>query len=332
MTTEPGWDKETVAQSAALKKKLEDFDFTLLLGVFQSIFGLTEPLFQVLQSKTVDIKKCQDHIKCTIRVTHLEFKRPQGFVYRSGQWVRIACLMLGTDEYHPFTLTSAPHEETLSLHIRAVGPWTSHLRELYTEDRLVELGFHPKLYLDGPFGEGHQEWIDFDVSVLVGGGIGVTPFASILKDLVVKSSNKAKIQCKKVYFIWVTRTQRQFEWVSDIIREVEEMDTLELVSVHIYITQLAQKFDLRTTMLYVTERHFQKVWNRSLFTGLRSITHFGRPPFVAFLSSLQEVHPEVHKMGVFSCGPPGLTKNVEKACQQMNKKDQAHFVHHYENF
>lgn len=53
----------------------------------------------------------------------------------------------------------------------------------------------------------------------------------------------------KVYFIWVTRTQRQFEWVFDIIREVEEMDTDELVSVHTYITQVAEKFDLRTTML-----------------------------------------------------------------------------------
>ncbi|XP_029009702.1 dual oxidase 1 [Betta splendens] len=265
-------------------------------------------------------------------VTHLEFKRPQGFVYRSGQWVRIACLILGTDEYHPFTLTSAPHEETLSLHIRAVGPWTSRLRELYTEESLVELGGYPKLYLDGPFGEGHQEWIDFEVSVLVGGGIGVTPFASILKDLVFKSSIKSKVLCKKVYFIWVTRTQRQFEWVSDIIREVEEMDTQELVAVHTYITQVAEKFDLRTTMLYVCERHFQKVWNRSLFTGLRSVTHFGRPPFVSFFSSLQEVYPEVGKIGVFSCGPPGLTKNVEKACQQMNRKDQAHFMHHYENF
>ncbi|XP_077372320.1 dual oxidase 2 isoform X2 [Festucalex cinctus] len=265
-------------------------------------------------------------------VTHLEFKRPKGFVYRSGQWVRIACLMLGTDEYHPFTLTSAPHEETLSLHIRAVGPWTSRLRELYSEESLIELGAYPKLYLDGPFGEGHQEWTDFEVSVLVGGGIGVTPFASILKDLVFKSSIKSKIQCQKVYFIWVTRTQRQFEWVSDIIREVEEMDSLELVSVHTYITQVAQKFDLRTTMLYVCERHFQKVWNRSLFTGLRSVTHFGRPPFVSFFSSLQEVHPEVSKIGVFSCGPPGLTKNVEKACQHMNKRDQALFMHHYENF
>ena len=44
---------------------------------------------------------------------------------------------------------------------------------------------------------------------------------------------------------------------------------------------------------YICERHFQKVLNRSLFTGLRSITHFGRPPFERFFSSLQEVHPKV---------------------------------------
>lgn len=44
---------------------------------------------------------------------------------------------------------------------------------------------------------------------------------------------------------------------------------------------------------YICERHFQKVLNRSLFTGLRSVTHFGRPPFVLFFNSLQEVHPQV---------------------------------------
>ncbi|XP_053129203.1 dual oxidase 2-like isoform X1 [Hemicordylus capensis] len=265
-------------------------------------------------------------------VTHLEFQRPQDFDYRSGQWVRIACLSLGTNEYHPFTLTSAPHEDTLSLHIRAAGPWTTRLRELYSPESIMEIGRYPKLYLDGPFGEGHQEWNQFEVSVLVGGGIGVTPFAAILKDLVFKSSVGSRILCKKIYFIWVTRTQRQFEWMADIIREVEENDQSDLVSVHIYITQLAEKFDLRTTMLYICERHFQKVLNKSLFTGLRSITHFGRPPFIPFFCSLQEVHPEVKKIGVFSCGPPGMTKNVEKACQKINKRDQTHFIHHYENF
>uniref|UniRef100_A0A4X1VH22 NAD(P)H oxidase (H2O2-forming) n=1 Tax=Sus scrofa TaxID=9823 RepID=A0A4X1VH22_PIG len=265
-------------------------------------------------------------------VTHLQFQRPQGFEYKSGQWVRIACLALGTTEYHPFTLTSAPHEDTLSLHIRAAGPWTTRLREIYSPPTDDNCAKYPKLYLDGPFGEGHQEWHKFEVSVLVGGGIGVTPFASILKDLVFKSSVSCQVFCKKIYFIWVTRTQRQFEWLADIIREVEENDHRDLVSVHIYITQLAEKFDLRTTMLYICERHFQKVLNRSLFTGLRSITHFGRPPFEPFFNSLQEVHPQVRKIGVFSCGPPGMTKNVEKACQLINRQDRTHFSHHYENF
>lgn len=265
-------------------------------------------------------------------VTYLQFQRPKTFEYKSGQWVRIACLSLGTNEYHPFTLTSAPHEDTLSLHIRAVGPWTTRLREIYSPPVGGTSARYPKLYLDGPFGEGHQEWHKFEVSVLVGGGIGVTPFASILKDLVFKSSMGTQMLCKKIYFIWVTRTQRQFEWLADIIREVEENDSRDLVSVHIYITQLAEKFDLRTIMLYICERHFQKVLNRSLFTGLRSVTHFGRPPFELFLDSLQEVHPQVHKIGVFSCGPPGMTKDVEKACQLINRQDRAHFVHHYENF
>ena len=55
-----------------------------------------------------------------------------------------------------------------------------------------------QIFLDGPYGEGHQDWYKYDVAVLVGGGIGVTPFASILKDIAYRSKNKEKIQCKKV--------------------------------------------------------------------------------------------------------------------------------------
>ena len=52
--------------------------------------------------------------------------------------------------------------------------------------------------MDGPYGEGHQDWHRYDVSILVGGGIGVTPFASILKDIVEKSRSNVKFQCRKV--------------------------------------------------------------------------------------------------------------------------------------
>ncbi|CAH1797386.1 unnamed protein product [Owenia fusiformis] len=264
-------------------------------------------------------------------VTHLEFKKPLNFEYKSGQWVRIASLAQNGSEYHPFTLTSAPHEETLSVHVRSVGPWTSNLRQTYDPSKLLDSPY-PKLFLDGPFGEGHQDWYKFDIAVLVGGGIGVTPFASILKDLVEKSRKNVKFNCKKVYFLWVTRTQKQFEWLTDIIREVEDNDQRNLVSVHIFVTQFYHKFDLRTTMLYICERHFQKISNQSLFTGLRSITHFGRPDFHSFLNSLQDEHLDISKIGVFSCGPPPMTHKVEEACSQLNKCDGASYQHHYENF
>ena len=179
------------------------------------------------------------------QVTGLYFKRPANFDYKSGQWVRIACLKLSSEEYHPFTLSSAPHEETLSLHIRSVGPWTNNLRKVYDIQPP-----YPKLYFDGPFGEGHQDWHRFGVSVMVGGGIGVTPFASILKD--VANQNKqtvGRMTCNKLYFIWVTRTQKQFEWFTDMLREVEDADDNNYIDVHIFITQFYRKFDLRTTML-----------------------------------------------------------------------------------
>ena len=55
-----------------------------------------------------------------------------------------------------------------------------------------------QLYLDGPFGEGHQDWYRYKVAVLVGGGIGVTPFASILKDIIFRSKMAQRFPCKKV--------------------------------------------------------------------------------------------------------------------------------------
>lgn len=61
--------------------------------------------------------------------------------------------------------------------------------------------FYPQLYLDGPYGAGQQDWYQYEVSVLVGAGIGVTPYASILKDFVHMASirNMYKMKCQKVY-------------------------------------------------------------------------------------------------------------------------------------
>ena len=81
-----------------------------------------------------------------VDVTMIEFKRPAKFEYKSGQWVRIACLSQGKDEYHPFTLTSAPHEDTLMIHIRALGPWTWNIRQTFDPDNLKDSQY-PKVFI-----------------------------------------------------------------------------------------------------------------------------------------------------------------------------------------
>ena len=64
-------------------------------------------------------------------MTYIVVRKPEGFEYKSGQWAQVACLALGHREFHPFTMTSAPHEKFLKFHIRAVGPWTTNLRQVY---------------------------------------------------------------------------------------------------------------------------------------------------------------------------------------------------------
>lgn len=57
-----------------------------------------------------------------------------------------------------------------------------------------------QVYVDGPFGAGQQDWVNYDISVLVGGGIGVTPYASIIKDFAFLTSvkNTFRMKCHKV--------------------------------------------------------------------------------------------------------------------------------------
>ena len=49
----------------------------------------------------------------------------------SGQWIRFTCTAIEPEEFHSFTLTSAPHEDFLQVHVKAMGPWTWKLRNTF---------------------------------------------------------------------------------------------------------------------------------------------------------------------------------------------------------
>lgn len=79
----------------------------------------------------------------------------------------------------------------------------------------------------------------------------------------------------------------------DILTNLEANDKNDIVSSHIFITQFYEKFDLRTILLYICERHYQKISQKSLFTNLKAVTHFGRPHFPQFFKTVQSLHLDV---------------------------------------
>ena len=63
------------------------------------------------------------------------------FSFKAGQYLLLNCPQISKFEWHPFTITSAPEEEFVSVHIRTRGDWTKHLQRLLNPDSLRTVHF-----------------------------------------------------------------------------------------------------------------------------------------------------------------------------------------------
>jgi dual oxidase len=90
-------------------------------------------------------------------VIYIQFKRPDSFNFRSGQWVRISCpnFKYSFNKHHAFSIASAPQSPKIELYIKAVGPWTWQLRHEIIEARSNGMPL-PLINLQGPYGAGNQ--------------------------------------------------------------------------------------------------------------------------------------------------------------------------------
>lgn len=71
------------------------------------------------------------------------------------------------------------------------------LKNLLFQKILTGAKEFPKIYIDGPYGAASQDYIKYDIVVLIGLGIGVTPFISIIKD-VVNGAQKTQLDQVKL--------------------------------------------------------------------------------------------------------------------------------------
>jgi predicted ferric reductase/Ca2+-binding EF-hand superfamily protein len=244
-------------------------------------------------------------------VTRLEIARPPGFDFRPGDYAFLCLPEIARHEWHPFTISSAPERQPLVFHVRSLGDWTAALRA-----RVDGKPNDPELtaFVDGPYGSPSGAIFDSRVAVLIGAGIGVTPFASVLESLAMGATHRGGSRLEKVHFFWLNAGQQSFGWFSDLLAEIERVDTRGLLEIHLCLT--GARAGVSSMALEIAREVMRSAKRSDIITGLRTHTHVGQPDWEAMLGAIARQHaPEAPN--VFYCGPVGLEKKVRPICERL---------------
>jgi len=243
-------------------------------------------------------------------VTRLELECPPGFRHAAGDYAFLRIPHLARHEWHPFTISSAPGGDRLCFHVRSEGDWTKALRQMANDRRALE---QVVVNVDGPFGTPSRDIFDVRYAVLVGAGIGVTPFASVLESMVSRAY-AGNSRLEKLYFFWLNRDSRSFEWFAELLLRVEQMDHRQLVDIQICMT--GGRGNVAALALNLARNLSHEIGKPDWVTGLRTQTRVGAPDFDSELSAIAARHaPE--PVDVFFCGPPGLGRKLSASCQRL---------------
>lgn len=279
----------------------------------------------------------------------------------------VNCAKVSPFEWHPFSITSAPGDDYLSVHIRTLGDWTRQLKTVFSQvcqpptagksgllraDNMQDGNnpLFPRVLIDGPYGAPAQDYKQYDVVLLVGLGIGATPMISIVKDIVnnmkakeeeeeeeLESGNNKKgvghsnFRTTRAYFYWITREQGSFEWFRGVMNEVAEIDQKGVIELHNYCTSVYEEGDARSALIAMLQSLHHAKSGVDVVSGTRVKTHFAKPNWRTVYKRIALNHPG-GRVGVFYCGAPAPTKELRQLAQDFSHRTSTKFDFHKENF
>jgi predicted ferric reductase len=288
-------------------------------------------------------------------VLKIQFEKPAGLRYKAGMFVFINWRGQIT-QWHPFTLTSSPLEEHMSVAIKSLGDWTKALTLAFkdVEQSVEALSRAVPLAVDGPYGAPAEDFFEYKVVMLVGAGIGITPFASVVKDIYLRkkrvekaikkktsSANTKESRFKasedentlhlleKVYLFWLNPNAESFLWFAELLQDVEGYKGMFRNST--YITRATNQSDIRNWALNKgLDLDFDNTGVDAV-TSLRARTLWGRPDWDRVFETMAGKF-RGETIGVFFCGAPIISKDLRIMCEKYTNTESTKFQYAKENF
>ncbi|OCF60711.1 hypothetical protein L486_00349 [Kwoniella mangroviensis CBS 10435] len=337
----------------------QSWRFTIWAGILY--FG--ERVYREIRARRkTDISKVLLHPS---GVMEIRFLKPS-FQYKAGQWLFLNVPDVSKFQWHPFTISSAPEDPYVSVHIRQVGDFTLALGDRlgatkgiasqkldYPDEKgdydygrrkdFIEINPNsvgkgmPVLRIDGPFGAPAEDVFNSEVAVLIAGGIGVTPFASILKHIWYAQRSGQLGALRRVEFIWSCRDTGTFGWFQTLLEELEASQSdPDFLRISVYLTQKMDSDTVQNITINDVGAEYDPL------TLLQSRTLFGRPNYKQIFHSLiSSIESGSYlpgreatlksRLGVYFCGPNALASTIKKEAFAVKSKsvDVKFFKEHF---
>ncbi|MDH4189487.1 MAG: ferric reductase-like transmembrane domain-containing protein [Betaproteobacteria bacterium] len=281
----------------------------LLPGMLFVLDGVFRRIFRTRRVKVLAMQALPDG------ATLLRFSKPARFGFYPGDYLRLRVPVVSKWEWHPFTISASPEASHFEVHVRNNGDWSGALHNL-SRKRDIDPG-KLRAWIDGPYGAPTSNIYRSPVAVMIAGGIGVTPFASALGSLVMRSKLGRKKKDKQkdkpeqiVYFHWLNRAQSSYEWFQDLLLQAEEVlgDKFRL---YIHLTSFSH--NLTNIAMQIATEEFHVKHQRDPFTSLHAVTNPGRPNWSDLFAELARQHPG-YAVDVYYCGPQALAQELHRHC------------------
>jgi ferredoxin-NADP reductase len=243
-------------------------------------------------------------------------------VYEPGQYVWVAFALKDGPEalqslsFHPYSISSAhaPGDKTYTLHIKDMGPGSWSEAVVKAAAQGVD-AFKGSCRVGGPAGRFGIDPAHFERIVLVAGGIGFTPLASLLAAIVRDAAAGGKdgasrryALVKHIMVVWSCQTAPCLSWFAD------ELDAARAA------TNVAVDLQLHVTRAAKEDSEGQG--------GFKA----GRPDVAASLASVA-AQQGAGLVGVFACGPAQLLEDTLNAVAAANAGETStRFLLHLETF